>query len=358
MKSSRSAKNRRVSKPRQRKQQHLLEVTVRREVARAQRARRVFGVVCKSVLLVALGVGAWLGGKEGLRRFLWENPDYYLTEVRVPTEGALTREQILTTSGIVLGRNIFSIDLAHAREALERLPQIERVEVRRKLPNRIDIAMTERQPIAWVTDRPGEDPTTSERAFLIDARGVVMRSKRLLPEYLHLPVIAGVVLENLASGQRVRTFEMQAALDLVRLTADNMRFQPRILDIGKRYCVVATDQNRRRITFGLTGIDEQLAKLMRCLDFIEPTGREIQTVNLLVQRNTPVVFAEPPQPELEPDAAPSLPPKSTSSKEKEKPATATKKTEPAATPRAKESTPSGRKREPAESVKKPFRLHG
>jgi cell division septal protein FtsQ len=357
MKPPRPAKNRRVSKPRQRKQQHLLEVTVRRDVARAQRTRRIFSVVCKTILVIGLLVGAYVGGKEGLRRFLWENPDYFLTEVRVPTEGALTREQILTTSGIVLGRNIFSIDLAHAREALDKLPQVERVEVRRKLPNRIDIAITERQPIAWITDHPGEDPTTSDKAFLVDARGVVMRSKRLLPEYLHLPVISGVVLENLTPGQRVRTFEMQAALDLVRLTADNTRFQPRSLDIGKRYCVVATDQNRRKITFGLKGIDAQLAKLMRYLDYIEPTGREIQTVNLLVQRNTPVVFAEPPKPEPEPDLIPT-PPKPATSKEKEKPAIAVKKAEPAATPRAKGSTPSGRKREPTESVKKPFRLHG
>jgi cell division septal protein FtsQ len=360
MKAQRSAKNRRLSKPRQRKQQHLLEVTVRRDVARAQRARRVFGFVCKGILLIAVVAGAWLGGKEGLRRFLWENPDYYLTEVRVPTDGALTREQILTTSGIVIGRNIFAIDLARAREALDKLPQVERVEVRRKLPNRIDIAITERQPIAWITDRPGEDPTTSERAFLVDARGVVMRSKRLLPEYLHLPVISGVVLENLAPGQRIRSFEMQAALDLVRLTTDNTRFQPRILDIEKRYCVVVTDQNRRKVTFGLKGIDGQVAKLMRCLDLIEPTGREIQKVNLLVDRNTPVVFAEPPSVETEPDVAPTTPsPKAGASKEKEKPGTTVRKAEPAATPpRAKESTPSGRKREPTESVKKPFRLHG
>src|SRR4030095_8783543 len=200
-------------------------------------------------------------------------------------------------------------------------------------------------------DHPGEDPTTSERAFLVDARGVMMRSKRLLPEYLHLPVISGVVLEHLASGQRVRSCEMQAALDLVRLTADNTRFQPRILDIEKRYCVVVTDQNRRKVTFGLKGIDGQVAKLMRCLDFIEPTGREIQKVNLLVERNTPVVFAESPPPEPETEPAPTTPPPTTSaSKDKDKPATSSRKTEPATPSRSKESTPSGRKREPTQSV--------
>ena len=98
-----------------------------------------------------------------------------------------------------------------------------------------------------------EDPTASEKAFLIDARGVVMRSKRLLPEYLHLPMISGVAVENLAPGQRVRSFEMQAALELIRLTADNTRFQARNIDIAKGYCLVVTDQNRREDHLRLDG---------------------------------------------------------------------------------------------------------
>ena len=77
------AKNQRVSKPRQRRQQHLLEVTVRRDIARVQRNRAVIiGFVCKALLLVGLCVGAWVGGKELLRRYLWENPDYFLSDIR------------------------------------------------------------------------------------------------------------------------------------------------------------------------------------------------------------------------------------------------------------------------------------
>jgi cell division septal protein FtsQ len=286
-------RNRRVSNTRQRKQQHLLEVTVRRDIARKQQTRKVLGVTCRIVLSVGLILGAFFAGKEGLRRFLWENPDYYLTDVRVPADGALTREQILAAAQIVEGRNIFEIDLARARAGLDALPQVDRVEVQRVLPNRINIQIAERRPIAWVAARADEDPSVSEKAFLIDARGVVMRSKTMLPEYLLLPVISGAPVENYAPGQVVKTLEMQAALDLIRLNADSTFFQIRNIDISKGYCLVVTDRNHVHATFGLDAVDQQQARLNRILERTQLLQREVQTVNLLVERNTPVTFAEP-----------------------------------------------------------------
>lgn len=353
-----SGKNQRVSKPRQRRQQHLLEVTVRRDIARVQRNRAVIGFVCKSLLIVSLCVGAWIGGHEVLRRYLWENPEYYLSDIRWTTDGALTREQILTTAGLVEGTNIFSIDLTKSRNALDQLPQVERVELRRSLPNRIDITITERRPVAWVCQRAEEDPSASEKAFLIDARGVVMRSKTILPEYLHLPVISGVEVENLAPGQKVRSFEMQAALDLIRLTPDNTRFQVKNLDLSRGYCVLVTDQLHRKITFGLDRVDLQLERLMRCFEVLEPQGKELQTANLLVERNMPLTFFPPPEQVEEEVPAPVVAPRAV----KEKAPVVAKKAGVASTPTAsttsKSARPSAgasRSRSTIDAVKKPFR---
>ena len=359
MKTPRPNKNRRVSKPQHRKHQHLLEVSVRRDIARVQRFKAVLAFVCKTILVVGFVVGIYLGGKEGLRRFLWENPDYYLSEIRVVTDGTLTLEQVRTATGIVEGRNIFTVDLAKGREALDRLPQVERVELQRVLPNKIEVVITERRPLAWVVQQAGEDPTISEKAFLVDARGVAMRIKAKLPEYLSLPVIAGVPMENVVLGQKVRSYEMQAALDLIRLNTDNARFQPRSLDISKGYCVVVTDQNRRKITFGLDRVDRQVERLMHYLDFTEPSGKKIQTVNLLIERNTPIVF-EPPVTE-EPDTAPPPTPPAKIFPTRDAKTNALLKKSALATPTpapSKPSTPSGRTRAPSESVKKPFHLNG
>ncbi len=292
MKNSR-VRNQRVSNTRQRKQQHLLEVTVRHDKAVAQRNRAIFFFTCKLVFFTAMIGGVYLGGREALRRFFWENPDYFLSDVRVATDGALTREQVLAVGGIRQGRNIFTVDLGKAQAALMELPQAERVEVQRVLPNRVNITISERRPIAWVISSAEEDPTSSDHAFLIDDRGVVMRTKAKLPEYLHLPVISGVAIENLAPGQRVMTPEMQAALELIRLNGDSTRFQVRNVDLAKGYCLRVRDRSHAQVTFGLDRVDAQLDRLNRLLDHLEPARREIQTVNLLVERNMPVTFVDP-----------------------------------------------------------------
>jgi cell division septal protein FtsQ len=362
----RQYRNQRLFKVSARRHQHLLEVSMRRDKEREIRFKRIASVMFKLAVIAALGVGCWIGTKEGLRRFLWENPAFFLTDIRVTTDGTLTREQIITSSGILEGRNIFLTDLAKAREALDTLPQVERVEVSRSWPNRMDIEITERRPIAWVAARGETDPTTSERSFLIDARGYVMKARKLLPEYLHLPIISGAVTEDFAPGQRVALFEMQAALELIRLNADSTRWQVREIDVSRGYCLVVTDRNRAQITFGLDHVDRQLERFYRLLDAIAPTKREIQTVNLFVERNTPVTFVpEPVAEEILHEELP-LPEKTETGSTRSKagkaatPKPAAKKRETASSRSSSKSkgTSSEAKKAPASGVKKPFRMNG
>ena len=286
-------RNQRMSSTRVRKQQHLLEVTVRADKARVMRNRAIAAFVCKTIFVLGLLIGSYVGGKEVLRRFLWENPDYFLTDIRVSSDGALQRDQILHAGKVVSGVNIFSVKTPAIRAGIDALPQVERAEVQRVLPNRLDITITERRPIAWLTERADEDPTASESAWLVDARGVVMKSKRLLEEYRHLPQISGVPVNDFVAGQRINLAEVQAALELVRLDGDNTRWQASNIDLSKGYCLVVTDRNHAKITFGLDDIDQQMERMFRYLDRAEAEKKEIQTINLIVKKNTPVTFHDP-----------------------------------------------------------------
>lgn len=367
-----NARNKRISSPRQRKQKHLLDVKIRESKERVRRYRAVTGFVCKVILFSGLAAGAWIGGKEALRRFVWENPDYYISEINFTTDGALTREQVLSAAGITENRNIFTVDLGKSRSIIEQMPQVESAVVQRQLPNRMSVTVTERRPIAWVAAKGDEDPSSSERSFLIDARGIVLRSRVVLPEYYHLPIISGFETENLVPGKRVPAWEMQAALELVRLNSDNTRFQARNIDLSKGYCLVVTDQRRAKITFGLDNIEKQLGRLNRYLDRAAEERREIQTVNLIVERNVPVTFHDP---EAEAAAAaaaavgeePPAPAKPTPAPVEKAPvrkaeavkgsATAASKKPDAVSPKSSpKPTPSSRG-SGAPSVKKPFRLN-
>jgi len=289
-------RNERVSNTRQRRQQHLLDVRVRSHKATQHRNRRVLVFLSKIVLVFVLVIGVFFGVRLGAKRLFFENPDYQLSQIEVQTDGTLQRDQILKAAELREGENIFSVNLGQVRDRLQQLPQVDEVQVIRKLPGEIDLRIVERKPIAWITsDKQISDPFASEVAFLVDARGVLMKEKKLLPEYLGLPLITGCTSEPLEVGKTVESFEGKAALELLRLSTRSFmqtRFQIREIDVSKGYCLLVSDKNHTRVTFGFDNLDTQLQRLEQFLVYADDSKRELGTVNLLVQRNIPVTFAK------------------------------------------------------------------
>src|ERR1041385_3259711 len=321
--------NRRLSTSRQRRQQHLLDVNVRARRASHHRNRRILVILSKVALVLALCAGLYYGVRTGLSRFFFDNPEYRLGTIEVQTDGTLQRDQVLKIAQLREGINIFSVNLAQIHDRLQQLPQVDDVQVERKMPNEIDIDITERKPIAWITsERAVANPFASDAAFLIDARGILMKEKKLLPEYLALPLIVGCSSEALVPGKVVDSFEAKAALELLRLTTTSFmqtRFQIREVDVSKGYCLLVTDKNHVQVMFGYDHLETQMERLQQFLIYSEDAHREIATVNLLVARNIPVTFAKPAvevindtvKPEESPRIMKALPMKTTS-----KPATA------------------------------------
>ncbi len=292
------ARNQRFSNRRQRRQQHLLDVKVRSRKAVQHRNRRIVIVASKLVLLVSAIAGIYIGGRFAAKHFFFENPDYRLTMIDARTDGTLQREQILATAGLNEGENIFRVNLALVRQRLQQLPQVDDVQVIRQLPGEIGISITERRPVAWITsDKQMADPFSTDVAFLVDARGLLMKEKQLLPEYLGLPVILGCAGESLEAGGVVKSVEAKAALELLSLSNRSFmqtRFQIREIDLSKGYCLLVTDKNRSRVTFGFDDLETQVQRLEKFLVYCDDSKQELATVNLMVQRNIPVTFGKSP----------------------------------------------------------------
>jgi cell division protein FtsQ len=295
---SSNSRNRRAPNVRRRRQQHLLDVKVRSRIATQHRVRKALAVVSRVLLAAVLCSALYVGVREAARRLFIENPDYQLKTIELQTDGTLQREQVLKAADLREGENIFSVNLARVRDRIQEMPQVDDVEVVRKLPGEIDIRIVERKPVAWITsDREISDPFVSDAAFLVDARGVLMKQKKLLPEYLGLPLILGCSSESLEAGKVVESPEAKTALEVLRLSTRSfmqMRFQIREIDLSKSYCLVVTDKNRTRVTFGLNDLEAQLRRLEQFLVYCDNSKQELETLNLLVQRNIPVTFTDTP----------------------------------------------------------------
>ena len=286
--------NRRIKKGGARRTHNLLEVSVRTERERKDSIFPQIVAVLKVLLVISTVGGICFGGKTAMRRLVWENPMYALTDIRVSTDGLLTRKQVLQIAEVEEGRNIFSVDLKKARKNLDQLPQVDRVEVRRLVPDRVDIKIIERQPVAWVAPAADSPLAVGEQAMLVDSRGYVMRSRKIQPEHAALPIIIGISMEDVAAGQKLPSAEALAAIDLIRLSADDLRWQPRVVDVSKGYCLLVTDHRKAKITFAFDGLEDQLARLKHLIELVEPTHREFQSVNLMLEKSVPVVFVAPP----------------------------------------------------------------
>ena len=76
-------------------------------------------------------------------------PVFPLREIRVIGDvGHVTNEQVAAVTARELRGNFFTVDLAQAREAFEKLPWVRTVNVRRQWPDRLEVAVEEHQPLA------------------------------------------------------------------------------------------------------------------------------------------------------------------------------------------------------------------
>ena len=81
--------------------------------------------------------------------------------------------------------SVLRIPLDQRRKQIESLPWVEQAAVRRALPNRIEVEITERTPIAFLRD--------GSEMNLVDAYGMIL--ERPLKGDFHFPVVSGVSSE-------------------------------------------------------------------------------------------------------------------------------------------------------------------
>ena len=91
----------------------------------------------------------------------------------------VSRAQVLDVFSSDLDRNIFFVPLAERKKQLQEIPWVESAAVMRLLPNRLNVAVSERTPVAFVE--------IDSHIALIDAHGVIMEMPAGQPRHLFIP---------------------------------------------------------------------------------------------------------------------------------------------------------------------------
>src|SRR5580765_3407958 len=176
-------------------------VSARRSSLPKKTANRLFWICIATGVLgvAALGAIAIYSYGERSWRFRIESSD----NIEVIGIDNVTKPQIMEVMGADIGRNIFFIPLSQQKSQLEQIPWVESASVMRFVPNRLQVEIHERTPVAFARVGP--------RIFLIDAVGTLME----LPQKhkYSFPVILGM---NPGEPLSTRLPRMRAYNELVR----------------------------------------------------------------------------------------------------------------------------------------------
>ncbi len=214
--------------------------------------------------------------------------------------GGLTKDLITEVTGLRADLNVMKVDLSSLHAAIKALPQVQKAVVQRIFPNRIDIDVTERQPVAWLAcAQRGLLPRDSVNGKLLDDQGTVFECRSLLTPYNHLPVINIPNLAWLEVGQALTDRRALQALSLLgefnsRTWCQPTRIQEILLE--NDYAQTVTLSDGATVIIGQQKTAEQITRLEKIYQWSKEHGKAVATAQLLAEQNVPVTFAPPAKP--------------------------------------------------------------
>jgi cell division protein FtsQ len=154
------------------------------EIKRRKFGRKAWSTYFRASVWVLGAAAAALGTYEAAH-FLYASPELALIhpdQISLKGNHYVTPPSVLEMFAADRGKSVLRIPLDQRRRQIESLPWIEQATVRRALPNRLQVEIKERTPIAFLRE-------DSDMA-LIDVHGVIL--ERPLEGDFHFPVVTGV----------------------------------------------------------------------------------------------------------------------------------------------------------------------
>ncbi|MBW1988272.1 MAG: FtsQ-type POTRA domain-containing protein [Deltaproteobacteria bacterium] len=196
--------------------------------------------------------------------------------VEVSGNVRLTKQEILDRAGVAVGQNVLSVRLGQARERLLADPWIARATVRRQLPDKISIEVSEHVPMA-VLD-------LGER-FLMDTRGEIFK-RAGAGECENLPMVRGLAFSDVTVAGQKPTPVYGAVVDFLRARRQTDWVLPGSVvseirvdrDLG---LTVVAGRPAVAVHLGFDRFAEKLVRLHHVLDLNQGQGLRVKSVDLM-----------------------------------------------------------------------------
>ncbi len=154
------------------------------EIKRRKFGRKAWSTYLRVAVWIVAGTVGSAAAYE-LGHFLFASPEMALIH---PEQIVLAGNRYVTPASVLeifaadRGKSVLRIPIDQRRRQIESLSWIEQATVRRALPNRIEVEITERTPVAFVRE--------ANDMALVDVHGVIL--DRPVEGNFHFPVVTGI----------------------------------------------------------------------------------------------------------------------------------------------------------------------
>lgn len=181
-------------------------------------------------------------------------PFFQVSEIAVEGTTALTVDKVISLSGIQTGDNFFYLDTWNAKKDLKQNPFVEDVKIRRMLPNKVTIVVTERKSIGYIV--------TTDGYIQVGEDGRLLAIQQTLSNY-NLPVISGIDLSELpAIGGFIENEKLKQALEILQNCDQSLLDNIAELNVGQEYYILAYTNQKLEVRLGgLDNIEQRLQDL-------------------------------------------------------------------------------------------------
>ena len=215
--------------------------------------------------LVALGVG-------GLRLDAWarQSETFALRSVQLTGASRATEAELLALGGVQRGINLWALDAAEVARAMAAHPWVSSVDVRRALPDILQIRVEEHVPAALAV--LGD-------LYVVDAEGVPFK-KVSGADALDLPLITGISREEAAQAPEETGARFRVALNLIATWAHTIE-RPGLSEVHlEEGGLRAIDTDGQVVALASGAPEDALARLVRVRAELRQRGLSAATIHL------------------------------------------------------------------------------
>ena len=227
----------------------------------------------------------------GIMAIIVYSPLFTLQRVIIHGNTYITQDDVMNIGRLYMGQPLFQIETDAVTQDLRQDLRIESAKVKRRVPDSLEIDLTERMPVATVA---------SDYGYIdLDRQGKVIASYRSLHN-MPIPLITGVSLHDLYVGDDNPDEVVANMLAFLQQLDSNALNQLSEINIANKDAIMAYTNSSVQIRLGRLERMDEKAKLTQ--DFIEnlkDTPHEIEYVDF--SYTAPVIRLKnmPAEPEVE-----------------------------------------------------------